>query len=235
MIRRWTLVFLASAVVLGGCSATSQSKAAQAQPQLHQGRHRAHNKHHGSGKHKRRKCGCAGTVTQHGGRGGKGGYCGKGAHDAKGGYCGASKGDDVHVHGFERRECGGTVESVVEAFTNGIKARKLTLMLTLDHAANAKKAGAELAPTTLLIFGNPKVGSSLMASQPSVAIDLPMKLLVWRDGDGKVHAGYNRPGYLRKRHRLDAQRATLETMGGVIKELVAEACPTTEKAAKPST
>ena len=59
-----------------------------------------------------------------------------------------------------------------------------------------------MRPTKLLIFGNPKAGTSLMIASPSIAIDLPLKILVWEDSNGKVWISYNSPAYLQARHNL---------------------------------
>ena len=60
----------------------------------------------------------------------------------------------------------------------------------------------QMRPTKLLIFGNPKAGTPLMSASPGIAIDLPLKILVWETGDGKVQISYNSPGYLQARHGL---------------------------------
>jgi uncharacterized protein (DUF302 family) len=70
----------------------------------------------------------------------------------------------------------------------------------IDHAAGAQKAGKTLAPTELVIFGNPKVGTPLMQCSHSIAIDLPQKALIWQDKAGKVWFSYNDPQYLALRH-----------------------------------
>ena len=70
----------------------------------------------------------------------------------------------------------------------------------IDHAAGAQKAGKTLAPTELVIFGNPKVGTPLMQCSHSIAIDLPQKALIWQDAAGKVWFSYNDPQYLALRH-----------------------------------
>ena len=62
-------------------------------------------------------------------------------------------------------------------------------------------------PTKLAIFGNPKAGTPLMIASPSVALDLPMKILIWEDADGKVWISYNSPAYLRARHGLPTELA----------------------------
>lgn len=72
----------------------------------------------------------------------------------------------------------------------------------IDHSGEARRAGIEMRPTKLLIFGNPKAGTPLMLAAPSIAIDLPLKLLVWEDTDGQVWISYNTPAYLQHRHSL---------------------------------
>jgi uncharacterized protein (DUF302 family) len=60
----------------------------------------------------------------------------------------------------------------------------------------------KMPPTTLLIFGSPRAGTPLMLAAPSVAIDLPLKILVWEDSGGKVWISYNSATYLQERHGL---------------------------------
>ena len=72
----------------------------------------------------------------------------------------------------------------------------------IDHSGEAEKVGMPMRPTKLLIFGNPKAGTPLMIASPSIAIDLPIRILVWEDGDGKVCLSYNAPAWLQVRHGL---------------------------------
>lgn len=92
----------------------------------------------------------------------------------------------------------------------------IIVLARVDHAANAGKAELELAPTELLIFGNPKLGTPLMQSQPTIAIDLPMKALVWEDPEGGVFLAYNDPSYLAARHGVDDRAEVIETMSGAL-------------------
>jgi uncharacterized protein (DUF302 family) len=62
----------------------------------------------------------------------------------------------------------------------------------------------KLRTTKLLIFGSPKAGTPLMAATPTLAIDLPLKALVWQDDGGKVWVTYNSPEYLQERHGVPA-------------------------------
>jgi uncharacterized protein (DUF302 family) len=72
----------------------------------------------------------------------------------------------------------------------------------IDHSGEAEKVGLKMLPTKLVIFGNPKAGTPLMLAAPSSAIDLPLKILIWEDGQGKVWLSYNSPEYLKQRHGL---------------------------------
>jgi len=81
-----------------------------------------------------------------------------------------------------------------------VKEKGMTVFARIDHAAGAAKIGAELRPTELLIFGNPKGGTPLMNCVQTFGIDLPLKALVWQDGEGTVWLGYNDMAYLAQRH-----------------------------------
>jgi uncharacterized protein (DUF302 family) len=83
-----------------------------------------------------------------------------------------------------------------------VRAKGLTILARIDHSGDAAKAGLKMQPTKLLIFGNAKAGTPLMITSPSVAIDLPLKALVWQDDDGKVWLSYNSPDYLKERHAI---------------------------------
>jgi uncharacterized protein (DUF302 family) len=75
----------------------------------------------------------------------------------------------------------------------------------VDHSGEAEKAGLKMPSTKLLIFGSPKAGTPLMLASPSVAIDLPLKILVSEDEQGKAWVSYNSPEYLGQRHGLPAE------------------------------
>jgi uncharacterized protein (DUF302 family) len=83
-----------------------------------------------------------------------------------------------------------------------VQAKGLTILARVDHSGDAAKAGLQMRPTKLLIFGNAKSGTPLMVASPSVAIDLPLKALVWQDDAGKVWLSYNSPDYLKQRHGI---------------------------------
>jgi uncharacterized protein (DUF302 family) len=80
------------------------------------------------------------------------------------------------------------------------KKKGVTIFARIDHAAGAAKVGAKLAPAEDILFGNPKLGTPLMQSQPKIGIDLPMKVLVWEDGSGKVRLAYTPADVLAKHY-----------------------------------
>jgi len=95
-----------------------------------------------------------------------------------------------------------SVDETVAKLKGILQAKGITLFSLVDHSGEAEKVGMKMRPTKLLIFGSPKGGTPLMLAAPSVAIDLPLKLLVAEDADGKVWISYNDPAYLRDRHNL---------------------------------
>jgi uncharacterized protein (DUF302 family) len=95
-----------------------------------------------------------------------------------------------------------SVDETVEKLKTILKSKGVTLFALVDHSGEAEKAGMKMPPTKLLIFGNPKGGTPLMLAAPSAAIDLPLKILVAEDSQGKVWISYNSPEYLKERHGL---------------------------------
>jgi len=95
-----------------------------------------------------------------------------------------------------------SVDKTVERLVAILRARGIALFALVDHSGEAAKVGMKMRPTKLLIFGNPKAGTPLMLAAPSSAIDLPLKILIWEDEQGKVGISYNSPQYLQKRHGL---------------------------------
>ena len=93
-----------------------------------------------------------------------------------------------------------SVDQTVEKLEEILKAKGVKLFALIDHSGEAEKAGLHMRPTKLLIFGNPTAGTPLMIASPSVAIDLPLKILVWEDADRNVRISYNDPAWLQARH-----------------------------------
>ena len=95
-----------------------------------------------------------------------------------------------------------SVDETVKKLKGILQAKGITLFALVDHSGEAAKAGMKMRPTKLLIFGNPKGGTPVMLAAPSSAIDLPLKILVWEDVQGKVWITYNSPSYLQERHNI---------------------------------
>ena len=98
-----------------------------------------------------------------------------------------------------------SVDETVAKLKGILEAKGITLFAMIDHSGEAQKVGMKMPPTKLLIFGSPKAGTPIMQAAPSAAIDLPLKILVWEDGQRKVWISYNSPAYLQERHGFPAE------------------------------
>ena len=113
-----------------------------------------------------------------------------------------------------------SVSETIDRLESLVKSKQLTVFARIDFSGDAAKAGLSMPPTQMLIFGDPKAGTPLMLTSPSVAIDLPLKALAWQDGGGRVWLSYNAPEYLKRRHGLP--ETLLPNIAG-IKALVEQA------------
>lgn len=98
----------------------------------------------------------------------------------------------------------------------------LRILATVDHEANAASVDQDLPPTRLILFGNPSLGTPLMQSARTTAIDLPQKLLVWEDREGGVFITYNDPLYLRERHGIEGRDEVLATLSNALSTLATD-------------
>lgn len=105
-----------------------------------------------------------------------------------------------------------SVKQTAKRLEKALKSKGLKIFHRQDHAKGAKKIGAELRPTLLIVFGNPKAGTVLMQCQQSIAIDLPQKALIWEDAAGKVWLSYNDPKYLQSRHQMQGCEKPIENI-----------------------
>jgi uncharacterized protein (DUF302 family) len=105
-------------------------------------------------------------------------------------------------NGILQRPSNHSVDETVKRLKGILQARGLTLFALVDHSGEAEKVGMKMLPTKLLIFGSPKGGTPVMMAAPSIAIDLPLKVLIWEDSQGRVWVSYNSPEYLAKRHAV---------------------------------
>ena len=97
-----------------------------------------------------------------------------------------------------------SVDETVEKLKSVLRDKGITLFAVIDHSGEAEKVGMKMRPTKLAIFGSPKAGTPVMLAAPSIAIDLPLKILIWQDDQQQVWLSYNAPEYLQQRHALPA-------------------------------
>ena len=109
-----------------------------------------------------------------------------------------------------------TVKVTADRLEQALNAKGMTVFSRIDHAAGAKKAGMTLRPTELVIFGNPKVGTQLMRCSQGIAIDLPLKALIWEDASGSVWLSYNDPAFLKLRHGTEGCDAVFDKVSGAL-------------------
>jgi uncharacterized protein (DUF302 family) len=130
----------------------------------------------------------------------------------------SSKEAPIWSNGIIDKPSNHSVEQTVENLKNILQSKGVTLFALVDHSGEAEKVGMKMRPTKLLIFGSPKAGTPLMLAAPSIAIDLPLKILVWEDAQGKVWVSYNSSEYLKARHSLPQELlqniAVVETLAG---------------------
>jgi uncharacterized protein (DUF302 family) len=95
-----------------------------------------------------------------------------------------------------------SVTETLQKLETLVKSKGLTVFCRVDHSGEAEKAGLQMKPTQLLIFGSPKAGTPVMVAAPTLALDLPLKALIWEDADGQVWVSYNSAEYLKSRHNI---------------------------------
>ena len=126
------------------------------------------------------------------------------SHSAKDEVTNMSTATSTSSNGIIQKPSNHTVDQTVEKLKAILQAKGVTLFALVDHSGEAEKVGMKMPLTKLLIFGSPKAGTPLMLAAPSIAIDLPLKVLVSEDSQGKVWVSYNSTDYLKQRHNLPA-------------------------------
>lgn len=116
-----------------------------------------------------------------------------------------------------------SVPETIDRLTSAAEQAGATIFARVDHAEGAEKVDMELHPTTLLIFGNPKLGTPAMQDARTVGLDLPLRVLAFADDAGVVHLVYHDPAQLVEDHDLPADAAYLEKMAGALDKLTDKA------------
>lgn len=125
----------------------------------------------------------------------------------------------VAVNGIINIPSRHSVEETLVKLSEALESKGVKIFAVVDHSGEAEKAGMKMRPTRLVIFGSPRAGTPLMLAAPSIAIDLPLKILIWEDGGGRVWISYNSAAYLQERHGLPgdvmANIAVVEKLAGI--------------------
>ena len=116
-----------------------------------------------------------------------------------------------------------SVAVTMDRLEAALKEKQIGVVARVDHAAAAKKADLSLKPTQVLIFGNPKLGTPLMQSNPKSGLDLPLKVLAWEDAAGVVWVGYTAPADLVARYQIGDRAEVVQKMTGVLDALTTQA------------
>ena len=129
---------------------------------------------------------------------------------------------ETTVAGLVTIKSGNGPEETMNRFEAEVRGRGMTVFAHIDHAAGAAAAGLSLPPTEVLIFGNAMAGTPLMEATQTIGIDLPLKVLVWRDENGATWLSYNDPVWLANRHGIMPESAdTLRQMSTALANLAA--------------
>jgi len=130
----------------------------------------------------------------------------------------------VHAEGkMITKKSSHSVVVTMDRLEAALKEKEIGVVARVDHAAAAKKVDMALKPTQVLIFGNPKLGTPLMQSNPQAGLDLPLKVLAWEDAAGVVWVGYTAPADLVARYQIGERAEVVQKMTGVLDALTTQA------------
>jgi uncharacterized protein (DUF302 family) len=114
-----------------------------------------------------------------------------------------------------------SVDETLKRMQSVLAERKVQVFALIDHSGEAEKVGLKMPPTKVLIFGNPRGGTPLMVAAPSLAIDLPLKVLIAEDTNGKTQVTHNAPEYLQARHGIPEELIkNIAVVGGLVAKAV---------------
>jgi uncharacterized protein (DUF302 family) len=140
--------------------------------------------------------------------------------------------NDNRVHGMQRfankpwlvtLDSTDDFETTLARLLAAIESSPADVAFTVDHAAGAARVGLDLPPNTLVVFGNPNLGTPLMQAAPSAGIDLPLKILIWDDLAGMTHVTFTHLRHLDQRHHFRGQADVTKLIAGAVANLAAAA------------
>ena len=113
-----------------------------------------------------------------------------------------------------------SVPQTIDELRRVIADRGFTVFNVIDHSGVAERGGVQMPDSKLVMFGKPTVGAAVMLAAPLAALDIPLKVLVWEDGNGAVSVSYNSPGFLAGRHHLEGElRAPFDAVESIVEAL----------------
>jgi uncharacterized protein (DUF302 family) len=121
------------------------------------------------------------------------------------------------------RETTSSVKEATDRLVKAVEEKGLKVAARVDHAAGAKAAGLDMPATEVVMFGNPKLGTPLMLANPHLAIDLPLKIVIWEAAPGKTMIGYTAPDALKARFEIKDKDALFKAMGDALEGFAAAA------------
>jgi uncharacterized protein (DUF302 family) len=113
--------------------------------------------------------------------------------------------EEVTVEGLRILSTHHSVDKILDRIESLARARGITIFSRIDFSGDAARSGLAMRPCGLVILGNPKSGTPIMVAAPTVAIDLPLKVLAWEEAQGRTLVAYNEAEYLQKRHRFPGE------------------------------
>ena len=114
-----------------------------------------------------------------------------------------------------------SVAETIDGLRRLMADRDFTVFNVIEHRGVAERAGVQMPDSKLVMFGKPSVGATVMLAAPLAGLDIPLKVLVWEDGNGAVWVSYNSPGFLAERHHLEgALRAPFDAVESIVEELL---------------
>ena len=114
-----------------------------------------------------------------------------------------------------------SVAETIDGLRRLMADRDFTVFNVIDHRGVAERAGVQMPDSKLVMFGKPAVGAATMLAAPTAALDIPLKVLVWEDGNGAVSVSYNSPGFLAARHHIEgAQRAPFDAVESIVEAVL---------------
>ena len=120
-------------------------------------------------------------------------------------------------------------DKTYNALKKAIESKELKVIAEIDHTKNAESVEKKLPPTKVILFGNPKMGTPLMQAKQSMALDLPQRMAVYEDSEGKVHIIYNDPEMVAKEHELIGQDKIIGKVSEALKMLASAAAAGSKK------